>query len=213
MCATMAVTPNRFPERRGRNDLPQPRHYEHRMKRQFFFDTEFMERDGHVELLSIGIVKRYPGQREDYFYGINEYADESRANKFVRENVLPSLADEHFDCCPVGGHLWDLGKRIEGFLQVGTDGPPLEAWAYYADYDWVAFCSMWGEMVSLPKGMPWFCMDVKQYAEMIGVQRDDLPAGPVAEHHALVDARWNMDAYDSLVQKHDYREAFTNPTP
>lgn len=34
--------------------------------------------------------------------------------------------------------------------------------AYYADYDWVAFCWLFGKMIDLPKGFPKFCFDLKQ---------------------------------------------------
>lgn len=34
--------------------------------------------------------------------------------------------------------------------------------AYYADYDWVAFCWLFGNMINLPKGFPKYCVDLKQ---------------------------------------------------
>ncbi len=35
-------------------------------------------------------------------------------------------------------------------------------YAYYADYDWVAFCWLFGKMIDLPKGFPMYCIDLKQ---------------------------------------------------
>lgn len=37
-----------------------------------------------------------------------------------------------------------------------------EFYAYYADYDWVMFCSLFGTMMDLPKGFPMYCRDLKQ---------------------------------------------------
>jgi hypothetical protein len=37
-----------------------------------------------------------------------------------------------------------------------------EFYAYYADYDWVAFCWLFGKMMDLPNGFPMYCIDLKQ---------------------------------------------------
>lgn len=37
-----------------------------------------------------------------------------------------------------------------------------EFYAYFADYDWVVFCSLFGRMVDLPNGFPMYCKDLKQ---------------------------------------------------
>lgn len=41
------------------------------------------------------------------------------------------------------------------------EGDP-EFYAYYADYDWVVFCWLFGRMIDLPKGFPKYCIDLKQ---------------------------------------------------
>lgn len=35
-------------------------------------------------------------------------------------------------------------------------------YGYYADYDWVVFCWLFGRMIDLPKGFPKYCIDLKQ---------------------------------------------------
>lgn len=35
-------------------------------------------------------------------------------------------------------------------------------YGYFADYDWVAFCWLFGKMIDLPKGFPMYCVDLKQ---------------------------------------------------
>jgi hypothetical protein len=39
---------------------------------------------------------------------------------------------------------------------------PLEFYGYYADYDWVGFCWLFGKMNDLPKNFPMYCKDLKQ---------------------------------------------------
>jgi len=38
----------------------------------------------------------------------------------------------------------------------------IEFYAYYADYDWVVFCWLFGRMIDLPTGFPMSCKDLKQ---------------------------------------------------
>ena len=37
-----------------------------------------------------------------------------------------------------------------------------EFYGYYADYDWVVFCWLFGGMIDLPSGFPMYCRDLKQ---------------------------------------------------
>ena len=69
-------------------------------------------------------------------------------------------------------------------------GEKPEMWAYYADYDWVAMCQLFGTMMDLPKGWPMYCRDLKQLAG-----DTSLPEQGKGEHHALADARWTRDAW------------------
>lgn len=38
----------------------------------------------------------------------------------------------------------------------------IEFYGYYADYDWVVICSLFGRMIDLPKGFPMYCNDLQQ---------------------------------------------------
>jgi hypothetical protein len=42
-----------------------------------------------------------------------------------------------------------------------------EFYAYYADYDWVVFCWLFGKMIDLPKGFPMYCNDLKQILDSV----------------------------------------------
>ena len=68
--------------------------------------------------------------------------------------------------------------------------------AYYADYDWVALCQLYGRMIDLPECFPMLCMDLKQHMDTLGFLKEDLPTQSAkSEHSALDDARWVRDAW------------------
>lgn len=148
-----------------------------------FFDTEFIEDGKTIELLSIGLV------REDgkTYYAEPEEADRTRSSAWVRANVLPHLTG------PLVSRQ-GIAADIRHFV-----GEKPEFWAYYADYDWVALCQLFGMMMDLPKGWPMYCRDIKQWCDMLGNPR--LPAQTTTEHHALADAQWTREAWDFLNAK------------
>lgn len=167
----------------------------------YFLDTEFIE-DGHtIDLISIGVVCE--DGRE--FYAESTEARLDLANEWVQENVLPHLWSRQTDKAlanrwsrdgGVGGLL--VRHRIASDLRrwvAEGDGRP-EFWAYYADYDWVAVCQLFGRMIDLPDGWPMFCLDLKQEAVRLG--DPPLPEQTSAEHHALADARWNVEVHAAL---------------
>jgi hypothetical protein len=86
-----------------------------------------------------------------------------------------------------------------------------EFYAYYADYDWVVFCWLFGKMMDLPDGFPMYCRDLKQIfdqkADWLRIptsrQHMDLKAHThypkqENEHSAIDDARWNKKLYEFL---------------
>lgn len=90
-------------------------------------------------------------------------------------------------------------------------------YGYFADYDWVVFCWLFGLMKDLPKGFPMYCKDLEQMldekkesswkeVEMStwgheGItdwkKHPDYPK-QTNEHNALADARWNKELYEFL---------------
>lgn len=90
-------------------------------------------------------------------------------------------------------------------------------YAYFADYDWVVFCWLFGRMIDLPKGFSWYCNDLKQtldekqaklnilrsYNSTIPNWIEKIQEHPdypkqVNEHNALADARWTFELYKFL---------------
>lgn len=88
-----------------------------------------------------------------------------------------------------------IASEIIEFCNPTKYGKPV-FWGYYADYDWVVFCQLFGTMMDLPKGFPMYCCDIKQWCDMLGNPK--LPEQGKGEHHALADARWNRQAWEFL---------------
>lgn len=160
---------------------------------KYFFDTEFMEDGRLIEPLSIGIVAE---DGREYYAEFHH--DPKRANIWVAENVLPHLKG--------GGMRLSVPSIRDGLMRfVDPDqyGEP-EFWAYYADYDWVLLCQIFGRMVDLPTGWPKWSRDIRQLADDLKINRCQLPPDPPNEHFALADARWNVKAYNRLMSFKDH---------
>lgn len=174
---------------------------------RYFLDTEFIEDGKTIELLSIGIVCE--DGREFYQVtqlGFDELQTPTLSNDWVRENVLPHLLDGPGRDLQTAVNQQSLRMLVEEFCDPETNGKP-EFWGYYADYDWVVFCQLFGRMIDLPKGFPMYCRDIKQWADDLGSPR--LPEQSTTEHHALADAQWNKGAWEFLRQVRNDNERAT----
>jgi hypothetical protein len=143
-----------------------------------------------------------------------------KAKSLIRAEVAAFLGADSFmfPLNPVGwnGFLYDFYAKCPSWIEkalkwipglkprtkfttsykLNPDKMKPEIWAYYADYDWVAFCQLFGTMMDLPKGFPMYCRDIKQWADMLGNPK--LPEQDKGEHSALEDARWNRKAWRYL---------------
>ena len=153
---------------------------------KYFLDTEFSARGSQHPIQLISIAIKAEDGRE--LYAAAAGVDENACNDWVKKNVLPHLVGmwRH----PLA-YIADEVKRF-----VGDDKP--EFWGYYADYDWVVFCQMFGSMIDLPNGWPMYCRDIKQLCDERGNPK--LPEQVSTEHDALNDARWNKIAYEFLTK-------------
>jgi hypothetical protein len=151
---------------------------------RFWFDTEFIEDGKTIDLISIGVV----AEDGRGFYAESSECDLTRASPWVRENVLPHL----------NGFVVDRKVIAQQLVEFMGEEP--EIWAYYADYDWVALCQLFGTMMDLPNGWPMFCRDVKQLADSLG--NPDLPPQDTStEHNAMADAQWTRSAWEFLARR------------
>jgi len=83
-----------------------------------------------------------------------------------------------------------------------------QIWGYFADYDWVLFCQIFGRMIDLPKLLPMYCLDLKQEMAVHGITREELPPQETGlEHNALFDARWNERAHLAISVLKEKRRA------
>jgi hypothetical protein len=169
----------------------------------YFIDTEFIE-DGRrrtIDLISIGVVSA--DGRE--YYACNDDCDLSKANDWVKANVIPSLPSKHIGTNPGDPSVhpsvrddilkWKtrdaIAHDILEFCSPEKYGNPI-FWGEWASYDWVVFCWIFGNMIDLPKNFPMRCRDVIQWAEdHLGINAQDLPSSLETEgnHNALLGAR------------------------
>lgn len=145
---------------------------------------------------------------QECFYK-EEFAYIKKHNTFIPKEIYNSGTD---------------GKGAERNFRIIYNQP--EFYGYYADYDWVLFCSLYGRMIDLPKGFPMYCKDLKQMVDDkadhvlhfgVGTHSQgnkwypynmqeaikwvkDHPLYPKQkdEHNALADAKWNKELFDFL---------------
>lgn len=188
---------------------------------KYFIDTEFIEgfhkplfgkKRHFIDLISIGIV--CDDGRE--YYAISKEFNPKMADSWVRQNVISKLPERNvsFNDSPrmrQEAILWKSNQEITAdilnFFYCGyADGfwaapSGIEVYGYYADYDWVLFCSLFGRMIDLPKGFPMYCFDLKQMMDERGLdsgwKKKNCP-DPTNEHNALEDARWNRKLYNAI---------------
>lgn len=134
---------------------------------KYFLDTEFIEKPNTITLISIGIVCE--DGRELYRIS-NEYNYED-ADEWVQKNVIVPMYIQavHGDNRNIysaesfhqywGRPIRQIKNDVLDFI--GNDDN-VEFYGYYADYDWVIFCWIFGRMIELPKGWPMYCRDLKQ---------------------------------------------------
>lgn len=174
---------------------------------KFWFDTEFIENGPTepIKLISIGIVSE--DGRE--YYAESAETNLRNANEWVWNNVIPHLKSDI-----VERPMRTMTRPIETYLasgcaknhnQIASDirmfvGTSPEFWAYYADYDWVVLCQLYGTMMDLPDTWPMYCRDLKQKMDDIEIDHETTMshlvkqqvAQPENAHNALEDARWNQ---------------------
>lgn len=185
-------------------------------KTRYFYDCEFHEDGRTIDLLSIGIAA--DDGRE--YYAIHAEADWTRASAhpWLPDNVLAHLPGEWAMRRPggVGASRPEfrpdrrhpavkvreqIAEEVAAFLTAkSTDWRDNELWAYYAAYDHVALCQLWGTMMDLPTGVPMFTNDLEQTVyELEQARRTIVNPAQTDEHHALADARWNWALHREII--------------
>lgn len=152
----------------------------HDLSRMIFFDTEFIEYPGTLELISIGMIT---GDGKQMYHGVHDFDkrifDKAPSKQWLTENVMPYLKDERRKKTDA------LRAEVKAFIDSYTDQPIFAG--RYCDYDWVAFCWLFGPMVDLPDNWPKHAYDLKQFEIDHNVPGDLRPVNE-RPHHALWDA-------------------------
>lgn len=111
-----------------------------------------------------------------------------KSNKQIAEEVEWFIRRNHHVNC-------NINKLVDDKTHI-----PVSFYGYYADYDWVLLCSLFGRMIDLPTGFPMICFDIQQLITDHKIDKDKLlkEIPQVNEHNALSDARWNKKLYDFI---------------
>lgn len=153
---------------------------------KYFYDTEFIDSGKTIDLISIGIVSE--DGRE--YYAESVECDHSRACDWVKTNVIAKLTGPRKSRSKIA-------EEVKLFC-----GSKPEFWAYYAAYDWLCLCQLYGRMLDVPEDWPNFTHDLQSLRCLMGV-REQPPQPDGSEHNALSDARWNRDFYAYLKEQRD----------
>lgn len=143
------------------------------------------------------------GQYDKYFtfkslkFLINKYG---KTNKEISEEVFQFCTKDSL--------------TIEAAKYYNVKYKNIDLYGYYADYDHVAFCWLFGKMIDLPAVFPMYCKSLKQMLDEKAIKVPysyDLELGLTAiklqhnfpkqqnEQNALEDARWSKKLYEFLI--------------
>lgn len=177
-------------------------------------NTKFSESGDrqNIYLISIALVSN----KGKEYYAISNEFNAKFVSPWVRENVLSKLPERPENLLQPPdesprrreeARLWKsratIRKEILDFVASDEDGSKLEFWGEYPAHSWVAFCWLFGCTIDLPKGYPYKCNDVIQWADQMGLDKSFLPPKQKNSHHALTDARWVKQAYYLLKELSD----------
>lgn len=165
-------------------------------------DADAWVRENVIDKIEAQLFQQQPTFAKSHFnFSLKELLKQyGKSNKQIAEDIClfcyPDAKDAFINA---------KGEFLARSKQYGWNGEHPEFYAYYADYDWVLFCSLFGRMIDLPKGFPMYCKDLKQefdhdYDASIRErmkEREDYPKQK-NEHNALDDARWNFELYKWL---------------
>ena len=155
---------------------------------KYFFDTEFIANNNILELISIGIVAE--DGRE--YYAVSSEFNLDNASTWVKNNVICLLEHEK---------TWKwkeiIKSEIKEFLRNDEN---IEFYGWFSAYDWVLFCQLFGNMMTMPENFPHRCNDLAQTWHDLKMRFNfiPLPSHLYRHHHALDDDKWIRDIYDVI---------------
>lgn len=211
---------------------------------KYFIDTEFIEglkkplfgKSRHfIDLISIGIV----AEDGRTYYAISNEFRYKDADTWVQKNVIDPMyihtvsvdARNSLNVTNYHKYFGKSNRQIAEEIKIFIHLPFInygeithEFYGYYADYDWVLLCSLFGRMIDLPKGFPMYCRDLKQSLDekltaarnsdfftkfhiekemtldekLQEIKKHTQYPTQENEHNALDDAKWNKKLFDFI---------------
>lgn len=176
---------------------------------KFTYDWEFLEDGRTIEPISIGIVRE---DGEEYYAVVADTAwDRILRHKWLMDHVVMPFLPIALDAW--GSWSWSFHEGLPSFEAVKSraqiayevrefltrdlsPGEDAELWAYFPAYDHVCLMQLWGPMAGKPVGLPMRTGCLMQHAVELtrrGVSFELPVQVPGTEHHALFDARHDMD--------------------
>jgi hypothetical protein len=186
---------------------------------KIFYDCEFVDTGDRILPISIGMVTENGRELYRVLADIDqgEIYEKIRHHSWLMAHVVPHLPLRgKVARSPANNYTWlfsldptsllvvdrrQLRNEVRTFIE---ETPDPELWAWYGAYDHVLLAQLFGRMMDKPAKMPMWTNDIRQLQHTIGVTDDELEAAVPhdgAAHNALVDAKWNRDAYLWLTER------------
>jgi hypothetical protein len=167
---------------------------------------EYWLRENVLRSLHAHMVRHIHGDMKNnsFFYNLSTFSYRSLKSLISMYGKTNDQIAAEIQCFTAGllaSPGVDSSRYIaEAVHDMNKKNPPT-FYAYYADYDWVVFCSLFGKMIDLPKGYPYYCRDLKQMMDYHGLyEKWANKPKQVDEHHALADANWNKKLHAAIIE-------------
>lgn len=172
---------------------------------KIFFDTEFTGLHQKTTLVSIGLVSE-DGRT---FYAESNVYDEKQVDDWVRENVIEHLRFSEYSSKPkldlehyaMKGSRHDIRDKLYEWLEQWES---VEIWSDCYAYDWVLFCDLFGDALTLPPNVYYIPFDLATLLKVKGIDpnisREEY-AGMAdgTKHNALWDAKVIRACYEKAM--------------
>lgn len=176
------------------------------MRTKIFFDTEFTGLHADSTLISIGMVSETGGT----FYAEFTDYDQDQVNPWIQENVISKL---HLTGNEKGDDLHNLQilgttEQIRDAICVWLEQfGEVEMWSDCLAYDWVLFCGLWDNALSVPSYIYYIPFDIctlfRVYEINPDINREEYAYGSTNvvknKHNAYWDALVIKACHDELV--------------
>ena len=181
---------------------------------KIFLDTEFTGLHKNTTLISIGLVsecgKTFYAEMIDYDY--------MQLNPWITENVISNLTnqsmlDNSYTISEGNMNCKCDSKWLEIYLKHWLlQFKEVEIWSDCLAYDWVLFCSVFGEAFKIPENIYYIPFDICTSFKELGVD-PDISREEFVDHSVQVDTveHWGVNVkHNALWDAYVIRECYNN---